>query len=111
MNSLTAAWLVALTVAAPQPADISTREANRIQDAAAVLEEIHGIPDKDIPDELWDRAECVIVSHPSRKRPLFGGEYGKGLMSCRHDGAWGARIFHADRDDDKDLYGSTPSGG
>jgi lipid-binding SYLF domain-containing protein len=35
-----------------------------------VLEEIHGIPDKDIPDELWDRAKCVIVV-PSVKKAAF----------------------------------------
>jgi lipid-binding SYLF domain-containing protein len=94
MSSLTAALFVALTVAGPQTADISTREANRIQDAAAVLKEIHGIPDKDIPDELWERAECVIVV-PSVKKAafVFGGEYGKGLISCKHEGAWGAPIF------------------
>ena len=92
--TVTAVLFVALTVAVPQPADISTREANRIQEAAAVLREIHGIPDKDVPDELWDRVECVIVV-PSVKKAafVFGGEYGKGLMSCRHEGAWGAPIF------------------
>jgi lipid-binding SYLF domain-containing protein len=94
MSSLTAVLFVALTLAAPEPADISTREANRIQEAAAVLREIHGVPDKDVPDELWDGAECVIVV-PSVKKAAFviGGEYGKGLMSCKHEGAWGAPIF------------------
>ena len=75
-------------------ADLSTREANRIEEAATVLKEIHGVPDKDIPQELWSRAECVIVV-PGLKKAAFivGGEYGKGLMSCRHSGAWSAPIF------------------
>jgi SH3 domain-containing YSC84-like protein 1 len=75
-------------------ADISTREANRIQEAAAVLKEIHAVPDKDVPEDLWQRAECVIVV-PGLKKAAFviGGEYGKGLMSCRHAGEWGAPIF------------------
>jgi hypothetical protein len=40
------------------------------------------------------RAECVIVV-PSLKKAafVFGGEYGKGLMSCTHGGQWGAPIF------------------
>ena len=75
-------------------ADLSSRERTRIQDAATVLKEIHAAPDKDIPSELWDRARCVIVV-PSLKKAAFviGGEYGKGLMSCRRDGNWSAPIF------------------
>ena len=44
---------------------------------ATVLEEIQSGPDKDIPQELWDRAECVIVV-PGLKKAAFviGGEYG-----------------------------------
>ena len=74
--------------------DVSTREANRIQEAATVLKEIHGVPDKDIPQDLWDKAECVIVV-PGLKKAAFviGGEYGKGLMSCRRSGQWSAPIF------------------
>jgi len=75
-------------------ANVSTAEAKRIQEAATVLKEIHAVPDKDVPNELWDRAECVIVV-PSLKKAAFviGAEYGKGLMSCRHTGQWSAPIF------------------
>jgi lipid-binding SYLF domain-containing protein len=75
-------------------ADLSTRERKRVEEAAAVLKEIHAVPDKDIPQELWDRARCVVVV-PSLKKAAFvvGGEYGKGLMSCRKGGAWGAPVF------------------
>jgi SH3 domain-containing YSC84-like protein 1 len=52
------------------------------------------VPDKDIPQDLWDKAACVLVV-PSLKKAAFvvGGEYGKGLMSCRHQGAWSAPVF------------------
>jgi lipid-binding SYLF domain-containing protein len=75
-------------------ARISTQEADRIRDAAAVLSEIHGEPDKDIPQEFWEKAKCVIVI-PSLKKAafVFGGEYGKGLMSCRREGGWSAPVF------------------
>jgi lipid-binding SYLF domain-containing protein len=75
-------------------AEVSTAETKRIQEAAAVLGEIQGVPDKGIPGELWEKAACVIVV-PSVKKAafIFGGEYGKGLMSCRRDGAWSAPIF------------------
>jgi lipid-binding SYLF domain-containing protein len=75
-------------------AGLSTAQVKRIQEAAQVLKDIHAVPDKDIPQELWDRAACVIVV-PSMKKAafVFGGEYGKGLMSCRHDGVWSAPVF------------------
>jgi lipid-binding SYLF domain-containing protein len=80
--------------ATAQAADLSAREAGRIREAAVVLKEIHTVPDKGVPAELWQRAECVVVV-PGLKKAAFivGGEYGKGLMSCKHDGAWGAPIF------------------
>jgi lipid-binding SYLF domain-containing protein len=94
MRILTTALFVALTATTTGALDLSSKELSRIQEAATVLKEIHGIPDKDIPEELWQRAECVVVI-PSLKKAAFvvGGEYGKGLMSCKHDGAWGAPIF------------------
>jgi lipid-binding SYLF domain-containing protein len=72
----------------------SAREIKRINEAVAVLNELQKTPDKDIPQDLWDKAACVIVV-PSLKKAafIFGGEYGKGLMSCRREGAWSAPIF------------------
>ena len=94
MRALAAGTMVVLTAVAVSAADISTREAKRIEEAATVLKEIHAAPDKDIPLDLWDKAACVIVV-PGLKKAAFviGGEYGKGLMSCRHDGEWSAPIF------------------
>jgi len=88
------AVLSTLIAAAPAHADLSSAEARRISEAATVLREIHAVPDKDIPADLWDKAECVIVV-PGLKKAAFviGGEYGKGLMSCRHNGDWSAPIF------------------
>ncbi len=73
---------------------LTKKEHDRILDAAAVLTEIHAMPDTDIPQSLWDKANCVIVI-PSLKKAafVFGGEYGKGLMSCRHGDAWSAPVF------------------
>jgi lipid-binding SYLF domain-containing protein len=94
MRRAIAAIVLGLMVPSVQAADLSTREADRVREAATVLREIHGVPDKDIPQELWDRAACVIVV-PGLKKAAFivGGEYGKGLMSCRHAGEWSAPIF------------------
>jgi len=75
-------------------AAVSEKLKSRIDESATVLTEIHTAPDKDVPKELWDRAACVIVI-PSLKKAAFviGGEYGKGLMSCRKGGAWSAPVF------------------
>jgi len=72
----------------------ASKHADRINDAAQVLRDIHAAPDKDIPQELWEHAACAIVI-PDLKKAAFivGGEYGKGLMSCRRGGAWGAPVF------------------
>ena len=88
--------LVVLTLMAPVAAagQVSDNEAKRIQEAAAVLKELHGMPDKDIPQTLWSKAKCAAVI-PGLKRAAFvvGGEYGKGLMSCRTADGWSAPSF------------------
>jgi SH3 domain-containing YSC84-like protein 1 len=75
-------------------AQINETETKRIAAAAAVLDEIRATPDHDIPTDLWDKAACVIVI-PSLKKAAFvvGGEYGKGLTSCRTAGKWGSPSF------------------
>jgi SH3 domain-containing YSC84-like protein 1 len=94
LTVITGAMVAAMSATTVLAADISTKEGKRIQEAATVLAEIHSVPDKDVPQELWDRAECVIVV-PGLKKAAFviGGEYGKGLMSCKHNSDWTAPIF------------------
>ena len=69
-------------------------DAKRLAEAATVLKEIHAAPDKDIPMELWEKAHCVAVI-PSVKKAAFiiGGEYGKGVLSCRNGADWSAPSF------------------
>jgi lipid-binding SYLF domain-containing protein len=79
---------------AARAAELSTKESKRIQEAAQVLKEIHAVPDKDIPEDLWSKAECVLVVPGLKKGALVvGGEYGNGLMSCRQNGRWSAPVF------------------
>ncbi|MGB9510247.1 MAG: lipid-binding SYLF domain-containing protein, partial [Candidatus Acidiferrum sp.] len=69
-------------------------ENNRIENAGKVMVEILNVPD-DIPADLLDKAECVIVL-PSVMKAAFivGGSYGRGVMTCRSgkefSGPWSA---------------------
>jgi lipid-binding SYLF domain-containing protein len=75
------------------------RAADRVKDAGVVLKEILNIPD-DIPQDLLDKAECLIIL-PSVKKGAFGigGSYGRGIMVCRsgeyYKGKWGAPALYA----------------
>ncbi|HEU0175798.1 MAG TPA: lipid-binding SYLF domain-containing protein [Blastocatellia bacterium] len=72
-----------------------TDERERAQKAAAAFQEIMAAPDQGIPQELLDRAQCVAV-FPSVKKGgfIFGGQYGKGLISCRRaQGSWGSPAY------------------
>ena len=65
----------------------------RLDSAAAVLQEIMDTPDKAIPQELLDKAHCVVIVPGLKKGAfIFGGKYGRGFVSCRRkSGAgWGA---------------------
>jgi lipid-binding SYLF domain-containing protein len=86
-------------------AALSKDEVKRLNDAGAILSELRNSPDKGIPEELWSKAQCVVVI-PSMKKAAFvvGGEYGSGVMSCRTKdwsdpvfmqlakGSWGLQI-------------------
>jgi len=63
----------------------SNKAEKRVVEAARVVDEIMAAPDKGIPEELLSNAHCVAVI-PSMKQAgfVFGGRYGKGVMTCRH---------------------------
>jgi lipid-binding SYLF domain-containing protein len=95
-----AAGLLALGpgMSANQPNEGKT-EQNRLQNAGRVMQEILNIPD-DIPQDLMDKARCVVVM-PSVLKAAFvvGGSYGRGTMVCRtgkdFSGPWGAPAMYA----------------
>ncbi|MBV8052525.1 MAG: lipid-binding SYLF domain-containing protein, partial [Acidobacteriaceae bacterium] len=75
------------------------KEQERVKDSGQVLKEILDIPD-DIPQDLLDKAECVVVL-PSVKKAAFGigASYGRGVMICRsgqhYTGPWGPPALYA----------------
>jgi lipid-binding SYLF domain-containing protein len=92
--------LMALALTAlPALAADDTKETDRLDNAGTVMQEILNVPD-DIPQDLLDKAECVIV-FPSVLKAAFvvGGSYGRGAMACRSGehftGPWGAPTMMA----------------
>jgi len=65
-------------------------ETTRLAAAATAVREIRS----EIPQEYWTRAHCVLVIPDLKKAAfIFGGEYGKGVMSCRSGEQWSAPVF------------------
>jgi SH3 domain-containing YSC84-like protein 1 len=75
------------------------KEQKRLENCGVVLQEVLNVPEN-IPHELLEKAECVIVI-PSVKKLAFGigADYGRGAMVCRTGehfrGAWGAPAMYA----------------
>jgi lipid-binding SYLF domain-containing protein len=75
------------------------KEEERVKDAGQVMKEILNIPDN-IPQDLLDKAECVVIL-PSVLKGAFGigASYGRGVMICRggerYNGPWGAPALYA----------------
>jgi len=64
--------------------------ADRLWESSKVVDELVKAPDSDIPKDLLKKAECIAVIPGLKKAALgFGGELGKGAVSCKKDGGKG----------------------
>ena len=76
------------------------KEQERLKESYNVMKEILGTPDKGIPRDLLDKAECVVV-FPGVKKGAFivGASYGRGVITCRSGedfrGPWSAPSMFA----------------
>jgi len=76
------------------------KEQDRLKESYTVMKEILGTPDRGIPRDLLNKAECVVV-FPSVKEAAFvvGASYGRGVMTCRSGedfrGPWSAPAMFA----------------
>jgi lipid-binding SYLF domain-containing protein len=92
--SLTLCFVLGSTVIGAE-----NKENGRLENCGVVMQEILDVPDN-IPQELLETAECVIVIPSMTKVALgFGGSYGRGAMVCRtgqtFNGPWGAPAMYA----------------
>jgi len=75
------------------------KEQTRLENCGVVMQEVLDVPDN-IPKELLDKAECVIVIPSMTKvAVVIGGSYGRGAMVCRSGkefrGPWGAPAMYS----------------
>jgi lipid-binding SYLF domain-containing protein len=71
-------------------------DVNRTNKAAQVFKEIMNAPDQGIPQDLLEKAKCIAVIPGDLKFAfIFGGNYGRGLATCRTGHGWSAPTFLA----------------
>jgi lipid-binding SYLF domain-containing protein len=67
---------------------------DRLENAASVLHEVMGMPDKGIPEEVLEHAKCVaVIPHMVKGGFIFGAKEGKGVATCRTADGWSAPAF------------------
>jgi lipid-binding SYLF domain-containing protein len=92
-------FVLGFVLALALPMFAQKKENERLEESAAVLKEILGMPEG-IPQDLLDKSVCVVV-YPSVKKAAFivGGSYGRGVITCRSgknlDGSWSAPAMFA----------------
>ncbi|MGA9929784.1 MAG: lipid-binding SYLF domain-containing protein, partial [Terriglobales bacterium] len=84
--------LVTVTAVASDRED----DINRTQKAGQVFKEIMNTPDQGIPQDLLKSAKCIAIIPGDKKFAfIFGGNYGRGLATCRTGHGWSAPLFLA----------------
>src|SRR3984893_10619791 len=99
MKRMISCLMAMALVALPLYAADDKKETDRLENCGLVIKEVMDIPD-DIPQDLIDKAECIVVL-PSVLKAAFviGGSYGRGAMTCRtgehFTGPWSAPTMMA----------------
>jgi lipid-binding SYLF domain-containing protein len=87
---------LALLVALPAVASDREEDASRTHKAAQVFKEIMSAPDQGIPQDLLASAKCIaIIPGEVKFAFIFGGNYGRGIATCRTGHGWSAPMFVA----------------
>lgn len=83
-----------LAVVVPALATSLSDDVGRVQQSNQVFQQVMQTPDKGIPQEVLEGAQCIAIV-PGEKNFAFGfgGTYGKGIATCRNRSAWSAPMF------------------
>lgn len=88
----TLALLTTMTAVASDRED----DVSRTHKAAQVFNEIMSAPDQGIPHDLLNKAKCIAIIPGELKFAfIFGGNYGRGVATCRTAHGWSAPMFVA----------------
>lgn len=92
---LAAGCAAAALIAASAPPAQAQKALQRLEASAKVFHEIMGAPDGGIPDIILKHAQCVMIVPGYKKAGFgFGGEMGRGVVTCRlSGGGWSAPLF------------------
>jgi lipid-binding SYLF domain-containing protein len=82
--------VIAVLALAVTPLIASGKDVNRLDESAVVFSEVMATPDRAIPQDLLERAHCIVIV-PGVKKAAFivGAKYGKGYLFCRKAGGAG----------------------
>jgi hypothetical protein len=85
-----AAAAATILIPAAATAQNESNAARRLATANEVTIEVMSIPERSIPQDLLNRAECIVIV-PGMKKGAFiiGGKFGRGFVSCRNEGQRG----------------------
>jgi len=90
MGKHVCALALVLAAAVNAHAAIGSSEAARLAAAAQVVNDVK----TDIPPDIWSKSRCVVVMPDVKKAAfIFGGEYGKGILSCRSGERWSPPVL------------------
>jgi len=80
------ALVISLAALCPLSQAVEKDKTNeRLDDAAALFNEVMATPDKSIPQGLLDKAACVVLVPGVKKVAFIGsGQFGRGFATCRH---------------------------
>src|ERR1700691_4108318 len=93
---ISSALMLSLSIPAVTLASDREDDVSRIHRSAEVLKDIMNTPDKGIPHDLLESAKCIAIIPGDKKFAfIFGGSYGRGVVSCRTSHGWSAPMFIA----------------
>src|SRR5436309_12595087 len=86
-------FLLCFALCATSLMALAEKTEERLHDATALFNEIMGTPDRAIPQDLLEKAHCIVLVPGVKKAAFgFGGKYGRGFVMCRKKSGvgWGA---------------------
>jgi lipid-binding SYLF domain-containing protein len=93
LNSKRCTWILAMAGSIGSSAFAADREIkvdDRLDASAETLTDMMKADDKGVPQDLLDKARCVVVVPGMKKAGfIFGAKYGRGFAVCRRAGGRG----------------------